>query len=324
MNELDALLAARGFITRPEILDCGYDDSHIREARKAGVLIRIGPGLYADGPTYGALSVEQQHILRCHAVMQRHGQNAVLTHQSAALMHGIAVWGTDLSQVNLTRLDTGRGRHEAGVFHHVGHIDEWEIEEIDGLLVATAPRAVWETACTSTVESGLVTVDSALHLKQVTEDELRESAARFDYWQGSRAARLTLRLADGRAESPGETRSRYLFWRHGIPKPDLQFTVKDANGRVVGHTDFGWLEYCHVAEFDGMIKYSGTFGEDGSQTLTKEKAREDLIRRQSFGVSRIVWRELAPHNAANTARRIMYELEQSRRLYGHNRVRIAI
>lgn len=324
MNEFDALLTARGFITRPEILDCGYDDSNIRDARKSGMLIRIGPGLYADGPTYRVMNAEQQHVLRCRAIMQRHGENAVLTHQSAALMHGIAVWGTDLSLVNITRLDTGRGRHEAGVFHHVGKIDAWEIEEIDGLLVAKAPRAVWETACTSTVESGLVTVDSALHLKHVTEEELKESAEQFGYWQGSRAARLTLRLADGRAESPGETRSRYLFWRHGIPKPELQFTVEDAHGRIIGHTDFGWPQYCHVGEFDGKIKYAGTFGEDGTQVLMKEKAREDSIRRQGWGMSRIVWRELDPRNAASTAHRIMRELELSRRLYGHNRVTIAI
>src|SRR5665811_1902181 len=37
----------RGFLTRPEILDFGYLDRHIREAKKSGLLVGIGPGLYA-------------------------------------------------------------------------------------------------------------------------------------------------------------------------------------------------------------------------------------------------------------------------------------
>ena len=323
MNPLDALAATRGYITRPEILDSGYDDQLIREAVKIGHWEKIGPGLYADGELYRAMTLEQQHLLRCRAVLHRLGDNVILTHQSAALAHQIAVWGVDLDLVHVTRLDGGRGRHEAGVHHHVGTVEESEIEEVNGLLVVRAPRAVWETACTSTTESGLVTADSALHQRVVDSDELEETASRFDYWQGSRAARLIVRLADGRSESVGESRTRHLFWRHGIPKPELQFTVKSVNGQNVGYTDFGWPEYCHVAEFDGRIKYDGTFG-DGTQALVDEKAREDSIRAQSLGMSRVVWRQLYPPNDAHTAQRVLKDMECSRRLYARNRVTIAI
>lgn len=323
MNPLDALVSSRGYITRPEILDCGYDDLHIRDALKTGHWAKIGPGLYTDDDSYRKMRPEQQHLLRCRARLHRLGDSVVLTHQSASIVHQIAVWGVDLELVNVTRLDNGHGRQEAGVFHHVGIVNESEIEEVDGLLVVKAPRAVWETACTTGTETGLVTADSALHQKIVTPDELEEVASTFDSWQGSRAARLTLRLADGRAASPGESRTRHLFWRFGIPRPELQYEVRDASGRLIAYTDFGWPEYCHVAEFDGRVKYDGTFG-DGTQALVDEKTREDEVRAENLGMSRVVWRQLDPPNDAHTARRVLKDMERSRRLYARNRVTIAI
>lgn len=324
MDALEALAISRGFITRPEILDCGYDDRMIRDSRRSGYLVSIGPGLYAFGAAYRNLPADQQHLVRCRAVLHRHNGSVVLSHQSAALAHGAAVWGTDLSLVNITRLNGGRGRQEAGVFHHMGQVDESQIEEVNGLLVVKAPRAIWETACTSSIESGLVTVDSALHQEIVEIDELKERAAHFECWPGSRAGRLTFRLADGRAESPGESRCRYLFWRYGIPEPELQYVVRTADGRVIARTDFGWPTFCHIGEFDGLVKYSGAFGISGTHALTDEKAREDEIRGENLGVSRVVWRQLNPPNAALTAQRIQGDLERSRRLYARNRTTIAL
>jgi hypothetical protein len=39
---------------------------------------------------------------------------------------------------------------------------------------------------------------------------------------------------DGRSQSAGETRSRYLFWRQGLPVPDLQFEVRGLTGYRCG------------------------------------------------------------------------------------------
>lgn len=318
-NALTAIADTRGFVTRPEVLDCGYNDQLIREAIRSGEWVRIGPGLYAPGAAYRQMRPAEQHLLRCRAVSHRHKGLVVITHQSGAIVHGMATWGVDLNLVNVTRLDSGRGRHEAGVFHHLGTIDEADIEEIDGLLVAKAARCVWETACIASTEAGLVTADSALNLKIVTEEQLGDIAARFDHWQGSRSARLTLRLADARSGSPGESRTRHLFLRFDLPKPELQFTIATASGTLLGYSDFGWPEYRHVAEFDGKIKYEGKFGKTGTQALVDEKAREDDIRGESFGMSRVVWRQLDPPSDAQTARRVHSDIERSRKLYTRNR-----
>ncbi|EFQ82108.1 hypothetical protein HMPREF0063_12816 [Aeromicrobium marinum DSM 15272] len=306
----------RGFITRTEILDSGYLDRDIREAIAIGLLTRIGSGLYAVSRTYTALTFDQRHAVRSRAVFQRHLQSVVLTHQSAAIMHGLPVWGLSLDEVHVTRRDHGRGRHEAGVQHHTGRIPDADIVEIDGALVSSPSRCVWEVACSASTEAGLVTADAAAHRGLVTPENLGETAATFAHWQGSRSARITTRLIDPRAESPGESRSRHLFWRFDVPMPDLQHRVLDARGRQIARTDFGWELWRHLAEFDGRIKYDGTFTPEGFESVFDEKRREDSIRAQEWGMSRIVWADLEPARAPHTAARILADLDRSRSRYG--------
>lgn len=306
----------RGYITRPEILDSGYDDRDIREARAVGLLTRIGAGLYALSATYAPLTDEAKHLVRCRAVSHRLGDGVVLTHQSAALMHGLPVWGLDLEEAQVTRRDSKRGRHEAGVNHHIGRIDDAQIIEIDGVLTVPPARAVWEVACAGPSESGLVTADGALHTEIVSPDSLHEIAEQFAHWQGSRTARLALSLADGRSESPGESRARHLFWRFGLPAPDLQFRVVGRDGSIIARTDFAWEIYRHLAEFDGRIKYDGTFGDAGFATVFGEKKREDLVRAEMWGLSRLIWVNLDPKAAAATAHRVRADIERSRSTYG--------
>lgn len=315
-SHLIARAEQRGFITRPELLDDGYDDRDIREAIRIGLLTRIGSGLYALSRTYTPLSPEDKLAARSRAVSHRHHGAVVLTHQSAAAIHGLPMWGTSLTEVHVTRRDDGRGRHEAKVQHHVGVIGDDDIVEIDGVLVSSPDRCVWELACASTVESALVTADAALHQGLVTLESLHEIAGPFRTWRGSRSGRLALSLANGLSESVGESRARHLFWAHGVPMPDLQFRVVNSDGIVIARTDFAWQLYRHLAEFDGRIKYDGTFGNAGFGTVFEEKRREDLVRAELWGLSRIIWDHLDQTVAASTAAVTKASLARSRSLYG--------
>ena len=64
-----------------------------------------------------------------------------------------------------------------------------------------------------------------------------------------------LSLADGRAESPLETRGRLRIVGAGLPTPELQVEIRGA-GRLVGVVD-AWFDEAAVAvEFDGRVKYT--------------------------------------------------------------------
>ena len=59
-------------------------------------------------------------------------------------------------------------------------------------------------------------------------------------WPGTLITDLVLRLADGRSESVGETRARYLVWSQGLPAPEVNYPIFDENGREVARVDLAW------------------------------------------------------------------------------------
>ena len=131
--------------------------------------------------------------------------------------------------------------------------------------------------------------------------------------RGNRTLDLVLRLADGRAESVGESRARYLCWSQGLPRPEVQYQVFDASGRLVGTTDMAWPHLGMLVEFDGRIKYGDLLkpGQQASDVVFAEKQREDLLRRiTGFAMERLTWDDLARPVA--TARRIRERMTRQR------------
>ena len=316
-HDIEAHLTVHGFVTRPQILACGIDDRGISRLVGARLLRRIGPGLYAHPEVYGRAAASEQHLLRARAVATRLGDDVVFSHQTAALLHGLPVWGLDLEHVHVTRLDDGRGRHQAGVAHHVSDLGPDEVVEVAGLLVVSPARAVWDVAVAESIESGLVTADAALNAGLVVDDQLLDQAGRHASWRRARHAKTTLSLTDAGSESPGETRTRHAFWVHGLPRPETQVEVHDAGGRLVGRADLGWRHARHLVEFDGMLKYRSTSAdpEAASRAVQAEKVREDRLRAAGWGVSRVVWNELDGPALERMVRRVAADLERSRSVF---------
>jgi hypothetical protein len=328
MRSFDDLIHRnRGYFTRAEFVASGYNDTDLRRGVRAGLFERLRHGVYVPAAEHAARTPEQRHLILVRAVADKLGPAVAVSHQSACALHGFAMYGHPLDKVHVTRLDGSAGRTEHGIVHHVGQVvHDDDLEEIDDLLVMKPARAVFEAGTIGSVESAIVVMDSALHRASVTRDELAALSSRLHSWQGARTARYALSLADGRAESPGESRSRYLFRRESLPIPQLQVPVHDADGRLIGYTDFGWLDHHHLGEFDGRIKYGGIPGDRRTpqQIAFDEKRREDTMRAQLFGMSRWTWSEIDRKCAQRTARRVAAELEQSRRLYARDRIYIPL
>jgi hypothetical protein len=318
--------AARGYVTRADLLGQGHDDRDIRAAVRAGVIRRRRRGVYVYAVDDDRLTPLQRHVVDIRSVADKLGPSVAVSHQSACAVHGIATYGMPLDLIHLTRLDGSAGRREHGLVHHVGTVADDDLTTIDGILVVTPERAMLEVAMTGSVESGIVTLDSGLHLALTDVDTLTAMSGRFASWQGARNGRYALSLADPRAESPGESRSRLLFRRENLPLPDLQVPFYDEDGRLIGRTDFGWLEFCHVGEFDGKIKFGGIAGDPRTpqEIAYAEKRREDRIRSRPVGMSRWGWHDLDGAAGRRTADRVRFDLEQSKRLYGRARVVIPL
>lgn len=96
-----------------------------------------------------------------------------------------------------------------------------------------------------------------------------------------------MELADGRAESPLETRGRLRIVGAGLPMPELQVEIR-SEARLVAVVD-AWFEGPAVAvEFDGRIKYTDPCRDRSPErVLWEEKRREDELRSLDIRVVRI-------------------------------------
>jgi hypothetical protein len=312
MNDLDASLRAiaerHGVILRREVLALGLDDAFIRQAVRMGRWVRVRHGAYVFADTWRTADGPARLMTLTRAVMRVTNGSVAASHHSGSAFHGMNLWDVPFDHAHVTRLDAGAGRSAGDATHHEGLCLEEDVVEVDGLRVVRPARAALESAVLSGVERGLVVADSGLQQGLFARQELDDQHALMTQWPGAQGLHLVTRLADGRSESVGETRSRYLFWSQGLPMPELQFQVWDG-GRLAGVADFAWPEHRLLGEFDGKVKYGRLLrpGEDPGDAVFREKRREDLMRRLTgWGMVRLTWVDL--HHAERTAawmRRLM-------------------
>jgi hypothetical protein len=328
MTELLDVIAEQngGFFTRAEALDCGYTDRDLADARRSGAVRRLRQGAYSPAAIHDAQDEVGQHLILARATVARQRGAVALTGVSAAAAHGLALVGHDLTTVQLVRLDGGASRREVRARHHVVRDDiVQQVETLAGVLTTNLPRTVWEVAAHSPLEAGVATADSALHRHPDLVEPLAELTSVLGRRPGSRRARMALELADGRSQSPGESYSRVLFFRHRLPPPVPQYPVVDATGGTIGFADFGWEEDRHLGEFDGKIKYGRLLrpGQTAGDVVFSEKRREDKMRGELYGMTRWTWPDLMPDRSRAFIKRLNMDRERSRRIYTRNRVIIA-
>jgi hypothetical protein len=168
------------------------------------------------------------------------------------------------------------------------------------LRLTGAARTLVDCAREWPLEDAVVALDAALLADLVTPEQLARAAAAATTWPGARAAVRAVGLADGRAESPLETRGRLRIVGSGLPIPQLQVEIR-VGGRLVAVVD-AWFDDAAVAvEFDGQIKYTDPWRDPG-RVLWDEKRREDLLRALGVRVVRVVDHDLRAGWAATQQR----------------------
>jgi hypothetical protein len=292
---LELICREHGVFLRSEAEALGYHDHAIAKAVSSREWIRVRRGAYVLAPIYSALDLSGRYDLLCRAAVRQATTPVVLSHTSALAQWGCPLWDARLTEVHLTRPDGRTQRREAHIRPHRGILADGDVVERNGLSVTSAVRAALEYTTTTDVEHSLVEVDDLLHRKMVELSALRARYASMAQWPGTLITDLVLRLADGRSESVGETRARYLVWSQGLPAPEVNYAILDENGREVARVDLAWPKLGLFLEFDGKVKYERLLkeGENASDVVFREKQREDMIcRLTGWRCIRIVWANL--------------------------------
>lgn len=288
---------------RRRLLAAGYGADEVRRMVRAGSLRPIRRGAYVEGPLPD--EPEARHALLVRAALEGLSPDVVVSHVSAAVLHGLPVWGIALDRVHATRDRSRTGARRSGRVHvHSAPLDPDEIVLVDGVPTTSVARTVADIARTVPFEQAVVVADAALCAKVVSTTDLMAALDRRSRWPGLPAARRALGFAAFGSMSVGESRSRVAMARAGLPPPVLQWEVRRPDGMLVGRVDFGWPGLRTVGEFDGRVKYGKLVlpGEDAADVLYREKLREDALRREALAVVRWGWPDIA--NFAPIAERI--------------------
>jgi hypothetical protein len=270
------------------------DDAALRRATRRGFLVKVRHGAYAFATDWAEGDAQTHHVQRSRAALRVLGDRVALSHHSAAAALGLDLWDVPLDQVHVTRLDGGAGRTEGDIRHHEGFVLDADLVDVRGVRATKPVRAALESASLSGLERGLVTVDSGLRSGSFTRADLAAQHTLMQAWPNTQHLHLVTRLADGRSASVAESRSKYFFYAHGIPAPELQFPVYDGV-ELVATTDFAWPSLGLLGEFDGRVKYGRLLrpGEEPGDAVFREKRREDLLRRVTgWRMVRLVWADL--------------------------------
>ncbi len=283
----DALPLGRPVLPRADALAAGFDDRDLARAVRRGELTRIRRGAYlhagAGLPRHRALVLATAPALR---------DGSVVSHASAAVLHGLPLWRAATERVHVTRSPPAAGSGSAGVHLHVARLPEDDLTLVDGLLTTGLARTVVDLGRSLAFESAVVTADAALASGRVSREDLATCLQRMGPVPGSRRAARVVTFADGRSGSVGESRSRVLLHRLGLPVPDLQVRLLRPDRSVLARCDFGWRDHRTVGEFDGRVKYRGEGGRDPGDVVFREKLREDDVRDAGWEVARWTWADL--------------------------------
>lgn len=286
---MDLIPAGRPALTR-ELLEQGYEYGELAAMLRAGTLSRVRRGAYAASIP---ASPEDRHRQLVAATLPRFAEDACASHQSAAVLHGLPTWSDQPRLVHVTRPRVNGGRRRTVSQVHPGPLADDEVVEVHGLAVTSLARTVADCSRTLSFARAVAIGDAALRSGLRTE-ELLAQLDRRPRRPGMSQARRVAAFIDGRSESPGESFSRVLLHRQGVPTPQLQLVVLNRAGREAGRVDFGWEERRTLGEFDGRVKYGRLLedGETAGDVIYREKLREDLLRDLGWEVVRWVWADL--------------------------------
>ncbi|HEX5907015.1 MAG TPA: type IV toxin-antitoxin system AbiEi family antitoxin domain-containing protein, partial [Propionibacteriaceae bacterium] len=213
------------------LLDLGYDYGDLRRLRRDGELVRVRRGAYArvDNPDQ---LVEERHRRLVLGTAPQLRDGAVLSHGSAAVLHGLPVWPAAVQRVHVTRNRRGNGVKRSLVQVHGAPLLALDIVMIENMPVTSLRRTVLDLARTLPMMEAVAAGDRALALG-LTRFELDAGLLAMERWPGVRAARRVIEFLDERSESPGESASRVRLMEEGLPRPEPQHEIFGPDDRLI-------------------------------------------------------------------------------------------
>jgi very-short-patch-repair endonuclease len=251
-----------GVVTRAQLVERGVSTSSIADRIAARRLHRIHRGVYAVGhPTLSEKGRWMAAVLAC-------GENAVLSHTSAAELWGIrrrvrrrpeAGLDGGLAQVHVTVPSTAGKRKQRGIaLHRSITLTARHCTRLDGIPVSTPARTLSDLGPLLSPAQFTAALREAEFLRLPIGDQPDSAGPRTEL----------------------EARMLALCRRHRLPQPKV-------NDRVSRYeVDFLWPEQRLIVEVDGWDSHRSR------SAFEEDRARDARLAVLGYEVVRFTWRQL--------------------------------
>lgn len=176
------------------------------------------------------------------------GPDAVLAGVSAAALHGTKWLDVDAPAVIVRQEKHG----PPGLTIHSYQLDSDDICIRRGMRVTTPARTAFDIGRLLPEARSVPILDALLNATKLDTIEVEKLALNRTGMRGIRQLAKALKLTDGGAESPQETRLRLALIAGGLPAPETQIEFFDECGAAYIRADMGWRQWKVIVEYDGV------------------------------------------------------------------------
>ena len=236
-------------LTTAQLVGLGVSEDALRRALRRGQVRRLHHGVHVRADLTLTASV------RLRAAVLATPLPLVAGHETAAELWDVDVAppGTPTGDRPVRGYVPGGTRppRRPGLRLTAARLPPEEIRRRGDLLLTSPTRTAIDLARERDVAEAVVVLDAFLHRGLTHLGALQAGAGRLAGRRGVALLREAVVAADGRAESPMESRLRMLLVRAGLPPPVPQHEVRAPDGRLLGRVDLAYVEQRLALEYDG-------------------------------------------------------------------------
>jgi hypothetical protein len=205
----------------------------------------------------------------------------VICDRTAAWLHGIDAFEfRELDLLPPLEVFARNGRHRIqrnGLAGGQRDLSPRDLMVIGPVLVTTPLRTAMDLGAKLPRRAALAVLDAFMRAHGLTRDEMLAELPRYRRRRGVVQLRELVRIADPRAESPGESWTRMSIIDNGLPVPELQVCVM-SGGRELFRLDLAYERLRICIEYDGEEFHSSP------AQIAHDRARRDWLREHGWHV----------------------------------------
>lgn len=261
---------------RGDLVALGYHPRHVRRLVLRGYLHELHPGVYAVG--HRVVSRRARFL----AAVWWVGDDAVLSHESAAAFYGWIVEGSDPWPPIHVTVARGGVKSRPGVVHvhRTRHLDHRDVVSYEALRVTDRVRTLVDLADHLTYAELRAVADQLPSLPKARLVELRRRLPGRD--DAGRTKRL-IHSEDAHTRSALERRFVRYCGLHRVPHPD------ERNVRVNAiPVDCWYADARLVVELDSRAHHTRR------SEFEADRHRDRALKRDRIDTLRLTWHDLAP------------------------------